>query len=122
MNPRLIFHFPVTVRKTIPEIAKEKIEPLDFVLVTTKNIPDIRPTVADIIEPAILPGKTAIVLSQNGINIEREVVRRFPANPIISSVFTVGATEKSHGYIVQDDTDEQKIGPFHQSWCRRSRG
>lgn len=38
---------------------------------------------------------------------------RFPTNPIISSVSTIGATEKAHGVIVHDDTDEQKIGPFH---------
>ena len=111
-NLGLTFRLPAIVRKTIPDIVKEDVEPFDFVLVTTKNIPDVRPTVADIIEPAILPGKTAIVLSQNGINIEREVVQRFPTNPVISSVSTIGATEKSHGYIVQDDTDEQKIGPF----------
>lgn len=81
-------------------------------LVTTKNIPDVRPTVADIIAPAIVPGSTAIILSQNGIGVERELVSRFPNNPILSSVSTIGATEKSLGYIVQDDTDEQKIGPF----------
>lgn len=101
------------VRKTIPDVAKGDTEPFDFVLVTTKNIPDVRPTVADIIAPAIVPGKTAIVLSQNGINIEKEVVLRFPNNPIISSVSTVGATERSLGHIIQDDTDEQKIGPFN---------
>lgn len=101
------------VRETVPDVVNEGIEPFDFILVTTKNIPDVRPTVADIIATAILPGKTAIVLSQNGINIETEVVSRFPSNPVISSVSTIGATEKSPGYIVQDDTDEQKIGPFN---------
>lgn len=106
-------HCLVAVRRTVPDATKEDVEPFDFVLVTTKNIPDVRPTVADIIEPAIVPGKTAIVLSQNGINIEKEVVARFPSNPVISSVSTVGATEGPPGHIVQDDTDEQKIGPFN---------
>lgn len=85
----------------------------DFILVTTKNIPDVSPTASDIIEPAVTPGKTAIVLSQNGINIEKPIIPRFPTNPIISSVSYIGATERSHGNILHDDPDAQKIGPFH---------
>ena len=59
------------------------------------------------------PGKTAIILSQNGLNIEKPIIPRFPKTPIISSVSTIGATEKPHGVVLHDDTDEQKIGPFH---------
>lgn len=79
---------------------------------TTKNIPDVSPTVADIIEPAVTPGKTAIVLSQNGINIEKPIIQRFPSNPIISSISFIGATERSHGNILHDDPDVQMVGPF----------
>lgn len=70
------------------------------------------PTIADIIEPAVTPGKTSIVLSQNGLNIEKPIIPRFPQNPIISSVSLIGATERSHGVIFHDDEDAQKIGPF----------
>jgi ketopantoate reductase len=101
------------VRKTVPDVTKEGIEPYDFILVTTKNVADVPPTVSDLIAPAVTPGKTAIVLSQNGLNIEKPVVARFPNNPIISSVSTIGATEKEKGFIIHDDMDEQKIGPFH---------
>ncbi|RYC59103.1 hypothetical protein CHU98_g7095 [Xylaria longipes] len=80
--------------------------------VTTKNILEIRPTIADIIEPAVTAGKTAIVLSQNGLNIEKPLIERFPTNPIISSISYIGATETSHGKILHDDADAQKIGPF----------
>lgn len=103
---------PTNMCKAVPNVALEKLPPFDFVLVTTKNIPDVSPTVFDIIEPAVTPGKTAIVLSQNGINIEKPLISRFPTNPIISSVSYVGATEKSHGYIIHDDPDVQKVGPF----------
>lgn len=92
---------------------KEGLEPFDFILVTTKNVADASPTVAGLIQPAVTPGKTAIVLSQNGLNIEKPVVPCFPSNPIISSVSTIGATERSHGDILHDDDDAQKIGPFH---------
>lgn len=101
------------VRKTVPDVAKENLPPFDYILVTTKNVPDVSPTVADIIEPAVTTGKTAIVLSQNGLNIEKPIVTRFPKNIIISSVSTIGCTERSHGDILHDDTDEQKIGPFN---------
>ncbi|KAI0913268.1 hypothetical protein F4823DRAFT_631605 [Ustulina deusta] len=73
-----------TVR-TIPDVGEEMLEPFDFIVVTTKNIPDVPPTVGDIIAPAVTPGKTAIVLSQNGLNIEKPLIERFPTNPIVSS-------------------------------------
>ncbi|KAI1122569.1 putative 2-dehydropantoate 2-reductase [Nemania abortiva] len=103
---------PTVIRKTIPNVSEEKLEPFDFILVTTKNIPELPPTVADIIEPAVTAGKSAIVLSQNGLNIEKPLIKRFPTNPIISSISYVGATETSHGKILHDDADRQKIGPF----------
>lgn len=86
--------------------------PFDYILVTTKNVPDISPTVADIIAPVVTPGKTAIVLSQNGINIEQPLIPRFPTNPLISSVAYTGATETALGEIFNDDPDKQKIGAF----------
>lgn len=58
------------------------------------------------------PGKTAIVLSQNGINIERPLIARFPTNPIISSVAYTGATETALAKIYNDDHDCQKIGAY----------
>ncbi|OGE52304.1 hypothetical protein PENARI_c010G12553 [Penicillium arizonense] len=103
---------PTTIVKSVPNVAKEGLKPFDFILVTTKNIPDVSPTVADIIEPAVTPGKTAIVLSQNGLNIEKPIIPRFPHNPVISSVSTVGATERAYADIFHDDPDAQKIGPF----------
>ncbi|KAH8659635.1 putative 2-dehydropantoate 2-reductase [Ilyonectria robusta] len=103
---------PTAISKTIPDVAKENLPPFDFILVTTKNIPDVSPTVADLIAPAVTPGRTAIVLSQNGINIEKPIIPRFPTNPIISSVSYIGATEKAHGKILHDDADFQKIGAF----------
>lgn len=100
------------VVKTVPDVAKNEAPAFDYILVTTKNIPDVSPTVSDIIAPAVTPGKTAIVLSQNGINIERPLTKRFPTNPLISSVAYTGATETALAKIYNDDPDCQKIGAF----------
>lgn len=93
-------------------MSKPDVAPFDYILVTTKNIPDVSPTIADIIAPAVTPGKTAIVLSQNGINIEKPLVARFPTNPLISSVAYTGATETALAKVYNDDPDCQKIGAF----------
>ncbi|PLB43409.1 ApbA-domain-containing protein [Aspergillus steynii IBT 23096] len=103
---------PTAIVNAVPDVSKGNIAPFDFILVTTKNIPDVPPTVADIIAPAVTPGKTAIVLSQNGINIEKPLVARFPGTPIISSVAYTGATETAPAKIYHDDEDCQKIGAF----------
>ncbi|KAH9892087.1 putative 2-dehydropantoate 2-reductase [Xylariomycetidae sp. FL2044] len=103
---------PTTITQTVPDVSKEGATPFDFILVTTKNVPEISPTVSDIIAPAVTPDKTAIVLSQNGLNIEKAVISRFPTNPVISSISYIGATLKPNGAVLHDDADEQKIGPF----------
>ncbi|KAL1869658.1 hypothetical protein Daus18300_005513 [Diaporthe australafricana] len=104
---------PASIRKSVPNVVEDGLEPFDYVVVTTKNVADVPPSVADLIEPAITPGKTAIVLSQNGLNIEKPVIPRFPTNPIISSISMIGATEKGHGNILHDDADSQVISPFN---------
>ncbi|KAL2826632.1 ApbA-domain-containing protein [Aspergillus cavernicola] len=103
---------PTAITKNVPDVSKGDVAPFDYILVTTKNIPDVPPTVADIISPAVTPGKTAIVLSQNGINIEKPLIARFPTTPVISSVAYTGATETAHAKIYNDDPDCQKIGAF----------
>ncbi|KAI1342561.1 putative 2-dehydropantoate 2-reductase [Xylariaceae sp. FL0016] len=103
---------PTTITQAVPDVSQPGAAPFDFVLVTTKNVPDVSPTVSDIIAPAITPGRTAIVLSQNGLNIEKPVIARFPSNPVLSSISYIGATLKPNGAVLHDDTDAQKIGPF----------
>ncbi|KAK9424872.1 putative 2-dehydropantoate 2-reductase [Seiridium unicorne] len=96
-------------------VVKENLQPFDFVLVTTKNIADIPPSVSDLIKPAVTPSTTAIVLSQNGLNIEKPLILNFPTNPIISSISMISATEIGHGNILHDDRDIQEIGPFQSA-------
>jgi 2-dehydropantoate 2-reductase len=86
--------------------------PYDFVVVTTKNIADVPPTVAELIGPAITPGHTTIALIQNGLNIENPLVAAFPTNPVLSGISLIGATEGPHGTIRHEDHDVLIIGAF----------
>ena len=81
-------------------------------MVTTKNVPDISPTVPEIIAPAVTEAHTTIVLAQNGLNIEKPLIAAFPQNVVLSGVSLIGATETQRGSIVHDDHDELIIGPF----------
>ncbi|GAM36491.1 hypothetical protein TCE0_018r05626 [Talaromyces pinophilus] len=87
--------------------------PYDFIVVTTKNVPDQPPTVAEVIAPAVTHGHTVIVLVQNGINIERPLFAAFPDNIVLSGVSMISATETEPGKIQQDDPDILTISPFH---------
>lgn len=99
------------VTKAVPNVSNGK-QRFDFVVVTTKNIPDVKPSVVDIIEASVTPGHTAILLLQNGFNIEKPVIQKFPTNPILSGISMIGATEFEKGKIRHDGPDVVKIGAF----------
>lgn len=99
------------VIKSIP-VAGTDTPPFDLIIVTTKNIADVPPTVAELIAPAVTPGHTTIMLLQNGLNIEKPLIAAFPTNHILSGVSLIGATETSHGVIVHDDKDRLTVGAF----------
>ncbi|KUL92168.1 hypothetical protein ZTR_02507 [Talaromyces verruculosus] len=94
-------------------ISRRDDAPYDFIVVTTKNVPDQPPTVAEVIAPAVTHGHTVIVLVQNGINIERPLFAAFPDNIVLSGVSMISATETEPGNIRQDDPDILTISPFH---------
>ncbi|PCH07155.1 Dehydrogenase, multihelical [Penicillium occitanis (nom. inval.)] len=103
---------PSEVINSVPNVADEAVKPFDYIVVTTKNCPDIEPTVSDIIAPAVTEGHTAIVLIQNGLNIEKPLIKNFPKNVIISGVSLGGTEEKGHGNIIHNDHDVLIVGPF----------
>ena len=102
---------PTHLRNTVPDVEKEGLK-YDYLVATTKNVPDVSPTLLDIIESAVTPGHTTILLLQNGLNIEKPIIKRFPDNVVLSGVALIGATEVSHGVIRHDDSDSTKCGPF----------
>ncbi|KAI6777504.1 hypothetical protein HG530_001449 [Fusarium avenaceum] len=90
--------------------------PFDFIVCCTKNIPDIIPTLYSIVAPAVTPGHTAIVLIQNGINIERPFIHRFPKNVIVSGISKIDAHEVAPGVIEQKQNDLLYIGAFNNPY------
>lgn len=83
--------------------------PYDFVVVATKNIPDIS-KVEDLIEPVVSETST-IMLLQNGFRIEESVIEKFPKCPVLSGVSMIGSANKN-GKISQEVPDGIKIGYF----------
>lgn len=102
---------PSSILNAVPT-ASEK-ERFDYIICTTKNIPDVPPSLAELIAPAVTPGHTVIVLIQNGLNIETPLFVAFPTNIILSGVSLIGSHEVSHGVIEHDDHDRLQIGAFH---------
>jgi len=96
----------------VPNVPEEGLKPFDFIVVTTKNVADVKPTADEVIEPAVTPGHSVIVLVQNGLNIEKPILAKFPSNIVLSGVSLIGATETAHGKIRHDDNDSVKIGPY----------
>lgn len=74
-------------------------------MVTTKNVMDVPPSVAEVIAPAVTRGHTAILLLQNGLNIDRPVVKAFPSNPVLSGITVMGAREFPPGTIEHNNYD-----------------
>lgn len=106
---------PSQLVEEVPSAQHVADAPYDYIIVATKNIPDVKPTVIDIIENAVTPGKTSILLLQNGLNIERPIISRFPKNVVLSGVSLISTTETQHGVIRHDFTDDCKVGPFFGS-------
>ena len=103
---------PTHIVNRVPNVEQEGLQPFDYIVVSTKNIPDVRPNVLDIIEPAVTPATSTIVLLQNGLNIEKPIIDRYPANVVLSGVSIISASEISHGVIKHEFTDTAKVGPF----------
>ncbi|EMT67212.1 hypothetical protein FOC4_g10000361 [Fusarium odoratissimum] len=105
---------PSIVRNTIPDILKENIEPYDYIVLSTKNTPDIPPTIVDLVQPALpsTNAHTTLVLIQNGLNIEKPFLQSHPKTVVLSGVSLIGSAEPSPGKIVQGGRDRLLIGAF----------
>ncbi|KAJ5703829.1 2-dehydropantoate 2-reductase family protein [Penicillium malachiteum] len=101
-----------TVLNAIPTIHSNE-EGYDYVVITTKNVPTENGHQVSQIAPSITPGRTIIVLIQNGLNIERPYLERFPDNIVLSGVSMIGSEEIEPGVIKHSFTDQLTVGPFH---------
>ncbi|KAF2200455.1 2-dehydropantoate 2-reductase [Delitschia confertaspora ATCC 74209] len=85
----------------------------DYVVLATKNIPDILP-IADVLKRILSAGNshTTVVLIQNGLNIAKPLLESFSQTPVLSGVSLIGSAEIDPGVIVQDDKDRLLVGAF----------
>lgn len=85
--------------------------PFDFIVLTTKNIPDGYATCEQIVAPAVAVGHTTIVMIQNGIGIEDPMISAFPACPILSGVLLIGLAY-SKGVVWHLHKEQLYLAPF----------
>ncbi len=83
--------------------------PLDYVLVCTKVLPQIDRVA--LIREAVGPN-TAIVLLQNGVEIEEEVFASFPDNELISGLAFVCLSRPVPGQVWHQAYGKLKLGVF----------
>ncbi|KAL4951936.1 ketopantoate reductase PanE/ApbA C terminal-domain-containing protein [Aspergillus filifer] len=86
----------------------------DYVVVATKALPSLNPIV-EIISPVITPGKTTVVLIQNGIGIEEDIIKACPQNVVMSSVSHIGSEVRAPNLVIQTGKDVSKMGPHLHS-------
>jgi 2-dehydropantoate 2-reductase len=84
--------------------------PFDFIVVCTKVLRDFSKT-EEVIAPAVTPKTTAIVLIQNGIDIEKPVAEMFRDSVVIGGVSLIGSANYS-GRIVHDSHDRVEFGYY----------
>jgi 2-dehydropantoate 2-reductase len=100
------FHF--TPEKVIGDLKEYGSSP-DYLLVGLKVLPEI--STAEIIKE-VVGADTAIVLLQNGVEIEEPVAQAFPDNEIISGLAFICATRTDPGHIDHVDFGRLVIGHY----------
>ncbi|KAF2659518.1 hypothetical protein K491DRAFT_590899 [Lophiostoma macrostomum CBS 122681] len=105
---------PSHVLNSVPNITTERLPPYDYIILTTKNCPDVPPSVASLVGPALPASNThtVLVLIQNGLNIEKPFLASHPNTLVLSGVSLIGSAEPEHGVVVQEDKDRLLIGAF----------
>ena len=81
----------------------------DFLIVATKVLPEI--DVYNMIKDSVTP-ESSIVLLQNGIDIERSIVEKFPHNEIISALAFICVSRTEYGIINHQDYGRIMIGRY----------
>ncbi|KAF2668915.1 2-dehydropantoate 2-reductase [Microthyrium microscopicum] len=86
----------------------------DYIVVTTKALPDVTDDSEDIapLVEAGGDGKSAIVLIQNGVGVEEPHRKRFPKNPIVSAVTIISAEQISQGTVRQNRWTRISCGAY----------
>jgi 2-dehydropantoate 2-reductase len=85
----------------------------DFIVVTTKALPDVSDDSVLIERVVTRGGQSAIVLIQNGVGVEELYKTRFGDEvPLLSAVTVVSAEQVEPGVVVQNRWTRISIGPY----------
>ncbi|KAI8062874.1 2-dehydropantoate 2-reductase [Gongronella butleri] len=106
-----IFRPSHVVRTVAEAVQVNDNQAFDYALVTLKALPEVY-DIGEMIAPAVKPGKTTIVLIQNGLGIEEPIVARFPDNPLISIVAYIGTSQPSLGEIKMVGSERLMVGNY----------
>lgn len=105
-------NFKPNVARTVPDaVQANNGEPFDYVFVSSKALPS-NPSTPELLKPAVTPGKTTIVLVQNGISTEEPYAKLFPDNPIISTVVYLPTTQVQPGVIEHREVEDMHVGTY----------
>lgn len=97
--------------------ANEYSRKADYVLVCLKVLPSIDQN--EIIRAAVGP-QTAIVLIQNGINIEKQTAEAFPDNEIISGIAFLAASRIEFGVVSHKGSGTLTIGSYPEGISQKT--
>ncbi|KAK0708128.1 ketopantoate reductase PanE/ApbA-domain-containing protein [Lasiosphaeris hirsuta] len=105
--------FPSVAAAAATPISLNSTRDWDFVIVTTKALPDRSDDTA-LIAPLVGP-RTCIVLIQNGVGVEAPYRARFPTTPIVSAVTVISAEQTSPGTVRQNRWTRIHLGAYSDS-------
>ncbi|ESZ96307.1 hypothetical protein SBOR_3362 [Sclerotinia borealis F-4128] len=94
-----------------PQVARDLNESWDFIVVSTKALPDISDD-SEILKGLVKKGHTSIVLVQNGLGVEEPYLKRFSYSAILSAVTIVSAEQSSPGFIKHNRWTRISVGPY----------
>jgi 2-dehydropantoate 2-reductase len=100
------------VARTVDEILSASTQPFDYIVVSTKAVAAIVETTVEMIQPAITPGITAVVLIQNGLGIEEPYHVAFPCATIISGVAYIPTTQVAPGVFSHSEIERLHLGLY----------
>ncbi|QPG73357.1 hypothetical protein FOA43_000667 [Brettanomyces nanus] len=99
---------PKYIRKSVEDTKHE----YDFIIVAVKNLPDGPEPVNDIIRHVVERSpNSAVILFQNGIDIEKPLIEEFPGHVIMSGVSLINCTNIDR-VVDQKNKDSIQIGLF----------
>ncbi len=82
----------------------------DYILVATKVLPKV--DLKSLLQPVIRSRETAILLIQNGVEIEEPIAEAFPENELLSSIAYICASRPTPGTMLNEGGGRLRMGSY----------